>query len=58
MESTETLIFQDGSMLNPGLNALWEDEKKRRELNNLSTDIEPLESQGFQLYKWLGFKKS
>jgi hypothetical protein len=51
MESTETLIFQDGSMLNPGLNALWEDEKKRRELNNLSTDIEPLESQGFQLYK-------
>jgi hypothetical protein len=37
---------QGGYMLNPGLDALWKDERKRREINNLPNDIEPIDSQG------------
>jgi hypothetical protein len=38
--------IQDDVMLNPGLSALWNDERKRRKTLNLDGTITPPESQG------------
>lgn len=33
-------------MLNPGMSALWEEEKKRRDLLNIDIPLEPIDSEG------------
>jgi hypothetical protein len=55
----EMYSLKDDVMLNPGLSALWNDERKRRKTLNLDGTITPPESQGsfFSLiqkkFKWL-----
>lgn len=37
---------KDGYMLNPGMSALWEEEKKRRQLYNISLALENPDLEG------------
>ena len=39
-------LLKDDVMLNPGLSALWSDERKRRKTLNIDGTITPPESQG------------
>ena len=39
-------LFADGFMLNPGLSALWEEEKKRRKEISILTPLEMPDLEG------------
>lgn len=49
MQNIRNIRFLDGKMLNPGLNALWEEEKRRRASLNIKTSLDLVDDEGFKL---------